>query len=153
MNKGKNFSFVLPTRIEFGRGSLSKLPEVLVELQVKKTLLVSDPGVRKAGILEEVEKHLEGRGTGYEIFEDVEANPNDRNVEAGARVLARMKADAIVAVGGGSPIDCAKAMAIVASHGGKARDFEGKGKVNAPVIPIVAVQQRREQEAKLRSVR
>jgi len=139
MNTGKNFSFVLPTRIEFGKGSLSKLPGVLKDLKVKKPLLVTDPGVRKAGILEKVEKQLEGSGIGFEIFDDVEANPKDRNVEAGARVLARTEADAIVAVGGGSPIDCAKAMAIVASLGGKARDYEGRGKVNAPLIPIVAV--------------
>lgn len=139
MNEGKNFSFVLPTRIEFGRGNLSKLPGVLVELQVKKTLLVTDPGVRKAGILGEVEKHLEASGMSFEIFDDVEANPKDRNVEAGARILTRMEADAIMAVGGGSPIDCAKAMAIVASLGGKPRDYEGRGKVNAPVIPIIAI--------------
>ncbi|MFP4482107.1 MAG: iron-containing alcohol dehydrogenase [Thermovirgaceae bacterium] len=139
MNEEKKFSFVLPTRIEFGRGCLSKLPGVLEDLQVKNVLLVTDPGVRKAGILGEVEKHLEGGGIGFEIFDDVEANPKDKNIESGARVLARMKADAIVAVGGGSPIDCAKAMAVVGSLGGKARDYEGRGNVSARITPVVAV--------------
>ncbi len=139
MNPAKTFSFVLPTRIEFGAGCLSKLPDVLNELQVKRALFVTDPGVRKACILEEVEKKLRESGVGFEVFDGVEANPKDRNVESGVKLLSRITADAIIAVGGGSPIDCAKAMAIVGKLGGRIRDYEGRGKVKAQVIPVIAI--------------
>jgi len=134
-----NFSFELPTRIEYGSGVVRTLPQVLGGHNLGRILLVADPGVAAAGLLEAVTKSLEQAGVAFALFSEVAANPRDYNVEAGAATAREFKADGLVAVGGGSPIDCAKAIAIVATHDGAPRSFEGGRNINGPVLPLVAI--------------
>ena len=133
------FLFELPTRIHFGPGVAKDLPEVLRELGIRKPLVVADPGVRGAGLLEPLMARLREKGISFDIYDAVEANPKDRDVDRGADAMRRSGRDGLVAVGGGSPIDCAKAMAVVAAHGGSVRDYGGPGKIPGPTPPIVAI--------------
>jgi len=139
MNLLNNFSFELPTRIEYGMGVVQKLPEVLAEYDLKRVLLVTDPGVTAAGLLDPVGESLEKAGIPYAVFSAVDANPKDNNVEAGTAVARDFKANGLVAIGGGSPIDCAKAMAVTATHTGVPRFFEQGRNIVGPVLPLVAV--------------
>jgi alcohol dehydrogenase len=133
------FSFALPTRILFETGGLKHLPGILEELGVRKPFVVADPGVRDAGIVERIEAQLAGAGVDFHLFSEIDPNPRDRSVDQGALRMQELGADGIVAVGGGSPIDCAKAMAAVAAHGKSVRDLAGPGRLSRPVVPIVAI--------------
>lgn len=139
MNLLKGFGFELPTRIDYGPGVMRTLPHVLAQFDLQRILLVTDPGVQATGLLEPVCAQLEQAGITYDCYSEVAANPRDFNVAAGAIRAREFGADGLVAIGGGSPIDCAKAMAICATHEGAPRDFEGGRNVTAAVLPLVAV--------------
>jgi len=134
-----DFSFILPTRIEFGAGKIKKLPDILKEVGAKHPFIVTDPGIVKAGILPVVEDLLKAVIPDYIVFSEVEANPKDKNVEEGAKLAKDFGADLLIAVGGGSPIDCAKAISILMTLGGKIRDYEGRNNFAALPIPLIAV--------------
>jgi len=123
----------------FETDGLKHLPEILNELGARKPLVVADPGVRDAGIVERVEAQLAGAGFDFHLFSEIDPNPRDQSVDQGALRMQELGADGIVAVGGGSPIDCAKAMAAVAAHGQSVRDLAGPGRLSRPVVPIVAI--------------
>jgi alcohol dehydrogenase len=108
MGKVQDFSFVLPTRIEFGVGKIKMLPEIVREKGAQRPFIVTDPGIVKAGILSIVESLLSEVVSEYKVFEGVEANPKDSNVEEGAKLAKDYGTDLIIALGGGSSIDCAK---------------------------------------------
>jgi len=139
MNLLNSFGFELPTRIEYGTGVVRILPQVLAGYNLRRILLVADPGIVGAGLLEAVTKRLAQDGITYALFSEVAANPRDYNVSAGAAVAREFKADGLVAVGGGSPIDCAKAIAIAATHDGDPRSFEGGRNISGPVLPLIAI--------------
>ncbi len=139
MNFKPSFSFELPTRIEYGVGAVEKLAEELVLRKVKNVMLVTDVRLASSGLLSRFTTHLGSRRISYDVFTRVEANPKDYNVEEGARKAAYLKPDCLVAIGGGSPIDCAKAISVVAPGGGQARDYEGKGKITEDVLPLIAI--------------
>ncbi len=135
----RSFGFILPTNIEFGAGCRRKLPETLEGLGVKRPLLVTDRGLRALPWFEELVSMIRTAGFAVEIFDGVEANPKDYNVEAAAEAARSFGADGIVAIGGGSPIDCSKAAAILALQGGKARDYEDRSRIGPAVLPVAAV--------------
>ncbi len=133
------FSFELPTRIEFGQGVSSAVADVLGDLGGKRPLVVTDKGVINAGIFEKIKDYLEGKGLEYLVFSSVEPNPKDRDVMNGASEAEAFGADSIIAIGGGSPIDCAKGIGVIVTHGGKIRDYEGRNAVTKETLPMVAV--------------
>ncbi|MBS3942682.1 MAG: iron-containing alcohol dehydrogenase [Dethiobacter sp.] len=134
------FSFELPTKIEYGNGSLKKLGDELRRLQAKKVSVVTDEGIIKAGLLDKIIPIIEENYMEYSIFYGVEPNPKDLNVEKGAGIVMDFGADTIIALGGGSPIDCAKSIGVLAGHGGsRIKDYEGRGKVQKPNIPLIAI--------------
>ena len=135
----KTFGFVLPTRIEFGIGCISRITGELSLLSSKKPLIVTDKGIIASGLLKKVTKPFDDAGIPYDIFDDISPNPRDENVHAGAAVARKMKCDCLVAVGGGSPIDCAKSMSIIATHEGIIQDFRGVEKIPGVTLPIIAV--------------
>lgn len=139
MNLMNSFSFELPTRIEYGPGVTARLPRELHALGVKHVLLVTDPGVASRGLMNDLRSNIMHNGIEFEIFDHVESNPKDYNVEEGTAKALATKVDGVVAVGGGSPIDCAKAICVVATNGGKPRDYEGKGKIATDPLPLIAV--------------
>ena len=138
-NFQSDFSFVLPTKIIFGPGCIKNIAEALSELGVSRPLVVSDPGVSAAGVLARVLSFLT-KNQAYRIFNKVEANPKDFNVAAGAEVYRGFGADSIIAIGGGSPIDCAKSIGVlVANNAANIKAFEGKNKPSKPLPPLICV--------------
>jgi alcohol dehydrogenase len=135
-----NFGFHLPTRIEFGNGIFSQLGTLTQSVATgKRALLVTDPGLRKVGLADAALNLLREAGMEVECFDQVEPNPKDRDCEAGGRAAREFGADVIVAVGGGSVLDSAKAIALLQTHDGRIHDYQGRGKVVNEVTPIVAV--------------
>ncbi|MGD9151891.1 MAG: iron-containing alcohol dehydrogenase, partial [Desulfobacterales bacterium] len=134
-----SFSFELPTKIEYGVGTAKSLVDVIKNENFKNLLLVSDEGVLRSGLLKQVSDALDAHHLKWEVFDRVEPNPKDYNVEEGTEIARRFGADCLVAVGGGSPIDCAKAIAVVARQGGAVRDYEGPGKIGPDVLPLIAI--------------
>lgn len=136
----KQFAFNLPTRIEFGTGLLASTGKLAREFSDKsKAFVVTDSGVKKAGLAGAVINSLTEEGFKYLLFDRVKPNPRDVDCEAGGEEAASFGAEFIVAVGGGSVLDSAKAIALLHRHGGPLQAYEGKGKVIRPIIPIVAV--------------
>jgi alcohol dehydrogenase len=133
------FCFELPTKIVYGPGISRKLPDSLSDLNAKRLLIVSDKGIGRCGLLDPIREQLTAAGLAHKLFDGVEANPKDYNVQQGAQLAADFKAECLVAVGGGSPIDCAKAIAVVTTHGGSARDYEGRGTITKDTIPLIAI--------------
>jgi len=139
MNLLNSFSFELPTRIEYGVGATGKLAESLDRLGSHKVLIVSDKGIEASDLLSAIVDQLSTANLEFDIFSEVESNPKDHNVNAGTKMADRLQADCLVAVGGGSPIDCAKAIAVLSTHGGAVRDYEGQGKISGNVLPLIAI--------------
>lgn len=139
MNLLNSFSFVLPTRIEYGVGVTGKLTESVKELGSQKVLIVTDKGIETCGLLSAIADQLTAAKLEFDIFSEVESNPKDHNVHAGTKRANQLQADCLVAVGGGSPIDCAKAIAVLATQGGAVRDYEGQDKISGNVLPLIAI--------------
>jgi alcohol dehydrogenase len=139
MNLLNSFSFELPTKIEYGVGATGKLVESIKELGSRKVLIVTDKGIEAAGLLSGIAGQFTAARLEYEIFSGVDPNPKDHNVHAGTKIAKDLQADCLVAVGGGSPIDCAKSIAVVATHGGAVRDYEGGQKISGNVLPLIAI--------------
>ena len=135
----KTFGFVLPTRIEYGVGCIAGITKELSLLSSNKPLIVTDKGIVASGLLKKVTKPLDDAGIAYNVFDEIAPNPKDENVHAGSAFAQKTKSDCFIAVGGGSSIDCAKAMSVVATHGGVIQDFRGVEKVPGVTIPMIAV--------------
>ncbi len=139
MNLLRNFSFELPTRIVYGADSAAKLPDCLRDEGYRNILIVTDKGIQESGLLAPVMARLEEASLLCTVFDDVEANPKDYNVQAGAENAREYDVDCIVAIGGGSPIDCAKAISVVATHGGQVREYADRSKITERVLPLIAI--------------
>jgi alcohol dehydrogenase len=135
----KSFSFQLPTRIEFGDGASAAVGDEAKGLGGTRALIVTDPGVMAAGLVEPVKDRLEAAGLSSIVFDGVAPNPRDTSVVEGTRIVEAEGCDLLVAVGGGSPMDTAKAIGTVATHGGRIQDYEGLGKLTKPITPLIAI--------------
>ena len=134
-----DFTFSIPQNVVFGEGALSKLPEVAAKLKKSKALIISGPHLEKIGLVAKCSGAMQTAGIESVSFCRTEANPSVQTVEAAAALYIESKADFIVAFGGGSPLDVAKAVAVLATYGGKITDYEGGGKVPGPVVPMIAI--------------
>lgn len=135
-----SFSFLMPTRIEYGLGAINRLENELKALNAEKVIIVTDKGVMKAGIINKITPILDRASVKYCIFDEVEPNPKDINVEAGAKAALEFGAEAIIAIGGGSPIDCAKSVGVLMAHGGDSiKKYEGKTAATKPILPLITI--------------
>jgi len=123
----------------FGSGSIELVGQHAYNLSRRQVLVVSDAGVRQAGWTEKVMGSLEQSGLQTSLLDDVAANPRTDDVMRGARRYLDDDCDLIVAVGGGSPMDCAKGIGIVATGGRDIVSFEGVDKVRVPGPPLICV--------------
>jgi len=130
--------FVAP-EIIFGRGSLSQIGESVVRLGVSKVFLVSDKGVIASGWVDLAVDYLRAVGLETVIYSSLTTNPKDCEVSEGAAKYLASGCDGIVSVGGGSPTDVAKAIAILASNGGRIKNYEGINRIVIPLPPMVIV--------------
>lgn len=110
------FSFALPTQIEFGFGAVNRVGHLAKEAGAKKVMLVADKGIVKTGIPARVQKSLEGEGIEVIPYQKIVANPRVKDCEEGARIAMQENVDFLVAVGGGSSMDTAKAVAGMLGH-------------------------------------
>lgn len=133
------FDFALRTRVVFGPGALARLAELARELACSRTLLVADRGLVSTGQVGRAAMLLEDAGIATHGFHDFDSNPDHRMVEAGRAFAATRGIDSIVAIGGGSSLDCAKGINFVLTNGGSMRDYCGFGKAARPMLPSIGV--------------
>ena len=133
------FTFSVPQNIIVGRGSLAKLPEVAEKSGGKKAFIISGPHLNKMGIVQSCVDALKAKGIESSVFTETEGNPSVETVDKASAAYKESGADFIVALGGGSPMDVAKAVGVVARYGGSITEYEGADKVPADIIPLIAV--------------
>ncbi|QGY38651.1 iron-containing alcohol dehydrogenase [Pseudodesulfovibrio cashew] len=132
------FKFATPEFI-FGRGSLQYASICAKRLGASKIFVVSDPGVEEAGWVEKLLDVLRAEDLDFVYYCDVSPNPRDFQVRKGVELYQREEADVIMALGGGSPMDTAKGIALIVSNGGDIRDYEGANQVRNPLPPMVFI--------------
>ena len=130
--------FELP-EIIYGLGSLSQIGQCAKRLGGERVLLVTDPGVIETGWVDDGIKSLKQQSLRYVIYDNVVTNPRSFQVEQGATLYNQKKCDVIVAVGGGSPMDAAKGIAILVSNRGKINDYAGCNLITQPIPPLICV--------------
>ena len=134
------FSFTLPTKIVYGPGCVTALIEELSANGGKRPIIITDKGVKDAGISDKITALLEQNNIDYIIYAGVEANPKDTNVEEGAKAAREFGADCIIALGGGSPIDCAKSVGVLLAHDAdKIKQYEGKTAATKPLPLLISI--------------
>lgn len=131
--------YFLPTRNLFGEDSVKETGSLMQSLGGKKTLIVTDAFLAKQGMAQMIQDILKKSGVESVVFDGVEPNPKDVNVEAGLKVFKENACDSIISLGGGSSHDCAKEIGIVASNRGNIRDYEGVDKSKNPMCPMIAI--------------
>ena len=135
----KDYTFKVPQDIVFGVGSLKRLPELLEKSGSKKMMVVSDRGLEKLGVVQKVLDIVEAEGIETVSFLDILPNPTVDMVNAATKVYKESGATSIVALGGGSPMDVAKAVGVLARYGGSITEYEGAHLVPGPIEPIIAI--------------
>lgn len=130
--------FVAP-EIIFGNGSRLLTGKYAKQFGARKVLIVTDPGVIKAGWLLDIQNSLEAVGVPYVVFSNVSPNPRSYEAEAGAEIFTSEGCNVIVSVGGGSPMDCAKAVGIIVTNKKSILAFEGVDKIKIPVPPLIFI--------------
>jgi alcohol dehydrogenase len=134
-----NFHFALPTQIKFGCGASSNIAEVVLHYQGRNVLVVTDIGVRKAGLVDPIVTRLTKAKFIVTVFDEIEANPSNSTIDHAAELASRQKVDVIVAIGGGSSIDAAKGIAAVVGGGGGILDYIGMDHVPPSALPLIAI--------------
>jgi alcohol dehydrogenase len=123
--------------ILFGPGSLKYAALCARRLGAERVFLVSDAGLEKAGWVERLQSILKAEQLEWVYFNGISANPRDQQVKEGVRCYQEAGCDVVMAIGGGSPMDAAKGIAMVASNGGTVQDYEGANRIQRPLPPMV----------------
>ena len=142
MNK-KILNYFLPPRIEFGEGAIANLADHVKTFGGKKPLIVSDAGISKVGILSQAVAPLEDANLPYVTYVDIEPNPTDVSITQGVEVYQKEKCDGVIAVGGGSVMDAAKAIRLLTTHAPPLEpyyvDSDGANKIRDDMPPLICV--------------
>ncbi len=128
-----------PPRSSTEAAHATRLPELAGELGSSRVLIVTDPGIVQLGIAAEISQLLEAAGFSVALFDDVQPDPTDKNVDAGTAAAASHRADLIVALGGGSPIDTAKVVAVRQANPQPLPEFMGLHKIKNAGLPLIAI--------------
>jgi alcohol dehydrogenase class IV len=131
-------NFAAPRLMLAGGGTISRLPEVLAKLGLRRPLIVTDPFMVSSGLLERCAGPLREAGIACDVFSETVPDPTDAVVEAGVVVMQAGDYDCLIGFGGGSPIDTAKAMAILAAEGGAMRDCKAPFQADRAALPVIA---------------
>lgn len=130
--------FVAPEFI-FGPDAIQLLGRYLHNFGAQKVLIVTDKGVIQTGLVNKAIKLIENEDLEFAVYSDITANPRDYETMAGADFYHQEKCDIIVAIGGGSPMDCAKGIGIVSTNKASIHSFEGIDNVNIPGPPLICI--------------
>ena len=133
------FDFQPRTRVVFGPRSITRAGQIARDLGFRRTLVVADPGIRAAGHTGTLTERLTAAGLETFLFDKFGVNPDSAMVEAGAAFARPLDIDAIIAIGGGSSIDCAKGINFILRNGGTISDYRGYGKASTPLLPMIGI--------------
>ena len=133
------FDFDPRTRVVFGAGTIARLGELARELGGSRVLVVTDDGIERAGHVAKAVSSLREAGLHTTVFKDVQPNPTTDDVDRGLIVAKVERIDFLVAVGGGSSMDCAKGINFLLTNGGRMQDYWGIGKATKPMLPLIAI--------------
>jgi alcohol dehydrogenase class IV len=139
MSFNKTFEFLCPSKIIFEVGGAEKLGKKLKAHGWNNAFIAADKGIVDSGVVQKIVGVFDQEGVKYIVFSDFEANPTIEAIERGSKVFQESKCDVLIGIGGGSSMDTAKAIAILATNPGPLQDYEGPDKVPNPVPPIIAV--------------
>src|SRR5947207_1201645 len=132
-----------PTKIIFGAGASEQLAELAASLNIKRPLVVTDPGIVKCGLLEQVIESFSTSGIPWKLFDRVEPNPTEASVLPGVEVFAGENCDGVVGVGGGSALDAAKAIRLKTTHRLPLEEYDdlrdGSKRIGPNLPPMIAV--------------
>lgn len=127
------------TRFVFGTGMIEELGELTASLGAKHAMVVSDPGIEEVGHTQRGVESLIHAGIATQIFDGLQENPTTEHVDAGLAIAREFQPDLLIAIGGGSSMDCAKGINFLFSCGGQMRDYWGVGKATNELLPMIAV--------------
>jgi alcohol dehydrogenase len=133
------FDFQPRTRVISALDAIERTGALARELGFRRSLLVADPGIVRKGHASTVRRSLEAAGVTTVVFSEFAENPDTKMVAAGASHAAPHRVDSIVALGGGSSLDCAKGINFVLTNGGRMSDYRGYGKAATPLLPMIGV--------------
>jgi len=128
-----------PRLMAVGGGALAELPDTLRRIGLSQPLVVTDPYIASCGILDRATALFDSAQIRWSVFSDTVADPTTAVVETGTRRLADGDFDSVVAIGGGSSIDTAKAMSVLVANGGQMRDYKVPGDIPKAGPPVVAI--------------
>ena len=131
-------TFQLPTKVMYGPGSIKQLGEQASGLGIHRALLVTDKGIVNSRLLDQILPFV-GANVTTVLFDAVEANPSLETVQAALDLCRAEKCDGVLAIGGGSPLDVGKAVAVLATNLGNLRDYLGIGKIKQDGLPIITI--------------
>lgn len=130
--------YVPPVNL-LGRGCLKEAAAQIKAMGCKKAFISTDRFLTGNGTVDKVTAILDENGIGYVVYNEAKPNPTVKNVEDGLKILKEERCDMVISIGGGSPQDCGKAIAILATNGGNIKDYEGVNKTDKKSLPIVAI--------------
>lgn len=132
-------TFFIPAVNIMGTGCLDEAMNAIRNYGFRKALIVTDAGLAKAGVAGLIAEKLAMQDIDSVIFDGAKPNPSIANVESGLELLQRSQCDCVISLGGGSPHDCAKGIALCATNGGKIADYEGVDQSAKPQLPLIAI--------------
>ncbi|TDI59124.1 MAG: iron-containing alcohol dehydrogenase, partial [Alphaproteobacteria bacterium] len=128
-----------PQLMYIGGDALASIGDCLAKLDMRNPLIVTDPFMAQSGKIKALTDQLDEAGLHYRVFSDTVPEPTTDVIDAGVALLAQADFDGLIAFGGGSPIDTAKAINILAAGGGQMRDYKVPAQPNMPVMPLIAI--------------
>ncbi|PPX85963.1 L-threonine dehydrogenase [Cronobacter sakazakii] len=131
--------FYIPPINMIGMNSLDEALKMASEYGYRNALIVTDGMLSALGMAGQLKEMLSQKGINSVIFDGTHPNPTTENVEAGLSMLRAHRCDCVISLGGGSPHDCAKGIALVAANGGDIRDYEGVDRSRKPQLPMIAI--------------
>ena len=134
-----NANIAAPRMLQVAGGAVRQIPEILAKFGLSRPLVVTDPFMVSSRHVQHCLEPLAAAGIAVTVFSDTVPDPTDTVVEAGVAVLKRGEFDCLIGFGGGSPIDTAKAMAILAAGGGKMRDYKVPVQADRGALPVIAI--------------
>ncbi|MGP5209190.1 iron-containing alcohol dehydrogenase [Psychrobacter alimentarius] len=132
-------SILLPRTMEIGRDACQKLPQILKSLGIKKPLIITDDMMVKLGYVDNIQGILKEAQISADVFSDTVPEPTEMSISAGVSQVKAKDYDGLIALGGGSPIDSAKAISILGRFGGDMRDYKFPRQVDETGLPIIAI--------------
>ena len=132
-------TIILPRMLQVGRNACETVASVVHQLGCSHPLIITDPMMVNLGYITRIQAVLEEAGLRCSVFSDTVPEPTVSSIEAGVRAAKADNFDCLIALGGGSPIDSAKAIAILARHGGMMRDYKFPRNVNEAGLPVIAI--------------